>query len=709
MRIGFIFTLAVSGILLSAARTIKAQANLPIYTDNLVNGFQNWSWATVNLENTSPVHSGGNSISVTDVANYQALYLEHSDFDTAPYESLDFWINGGASGGQTVQATGLLDGAAQTTYPLGRLHTNSWQHFIIPLSTLGVANKTNFSGLWIQSSVSSAQPTFYVDDIQLIAAPAPATVHLNVDAAQTIRSVDARWFGLNTAVWDSDFDSAATSNALKEIGCLTLRFPGGSLSDEYHWATDRSLTNTWTWPTSFGNFMHVATNLGAQVFITVNYGTGDSNEAAAWVRSANVTNHCDFKYWEIGNECYGSWETDSNSPPHDPYTYATRAANYIAAMKAADPTIKIGVVVAAGEDSNSNNAAHPVINPRTGRIHYGWTPVLLTTLKNLGVTPDFAIYHFYPEYGADSDPLLFQSTANWARDAADLRQQISDYFGDSGTNIELCVTENNSDAGAQGRQSTSLVNALYLADSLGQLMKTEFNSFIWWDLRNGQDTSGDFDPTLYGWRSYGDLGIMSGDNNFYPTFYAEKLLQHFARPGDSVIAASSDYLLLSAYAVRRADGALALLVINKDAVTNFSAQISLTHFEPWTNATIQSYGIPQDEAARTNAAISLQDIATTYFPASADFTYSFPPYSLTLFTFAPAPARLSAFLSEPGQVVFELQGQSGGRYIIQSSTNLATWTAVSTNTLAESILNITNSIQPGATQKFWLAVWQNKF
>ena len=28
-----------------------AQANLPIYTDNLVNGFQNWSWATVNLEN----------------------------------------------------------------------------------------------------------------------------------------------------------------------------------------------------------------------------------------------------------------------------------------------------------------------------------------------------------------------------------------------------------------------------------------------------------------------------------------------------------------------------------------------------------------------------------------------------------------------------------------------------------------------------------
>ena len=25
-----------------------------------------------------------------------------------------------------------------------------------------------------------------------------------------------------------------------------------------------------------------------------------------------------FKYWEIGNECYGTWETDSNAVPHDP-------------------------------------------------------------------------------------------------------------------------------------------------------------------------------------------------------------------------------------------------------------------------------------------------------------------------------------------------------------------------------------------------------
>ena len=80
------------------------------------------------------------------------------------------------------------------------------------------------------------------------------------------------------------------------------------------------------------------------------------------------------------------------------------------------------------------------------------------------------------------------------------------------TNVELVCTENNSDAGAQGQQSTSLVNGLYYADSLGQLMQTEFNALVWWDLRNGTDTSGWFDSTLYGWRTFGDLGMVNGLN-----------------------------------------------------------------------------------------------------------------------------------------------------------------------------------------------------
>jgi hypothetical protein len=145
-----------------------------------------------------------------------------------------------------------------------------------------------------------------------------------------------------------------------------------------------------------------------------------------------------------------------------------------------------------------NNFSHSAFNPRTGLTHYGWTPVVLATLSSLSVTPDFMIHHFYPEYQTDNDPFLLQAATNWAGDAADLRQQISDYFGSGGENIELLCTENNADAAPQGVQSTSLVNGLYLADSMSQIMKTEFNSYLWWIFENGQDTTGDFDPSLYG-------------------------------------------------------------------------------------------------------------------------------------------------------------------------------------------------------------------
>ena len=693
-----------------------AQDNLPLYTDNLVNGFQSWSWATVNLETNSPAHSGSYAISVTDGGG-QALYLEHPDFGTGPYTSLSFWAHGGSAGGQQLQVAGLLDYANQTAYPLGALPANTWRQFTIPLSALGVSNRPNCTGFWIQGRTGS-QPTFFVDDIQLVAAPMPAVVHLGVDAAHVLQTVDARQFGLNTATWDNSLGNAQTLPLLEQAGCSALRWPGGSTSDVYHWASD---------PTGNATFRSLATNLGAQVFTTVNYGTGTPGEAAAWVLAANKTNHCGFKYWEVGNECYGTWETDSNAVPHDPYTYATQAAAYLQQMKAAYPNvpIKVGVVVSPGEGSFINNSNHFAVNPRTHTTNYGWTPIVLSRLNSLGVTPDFLIHHFYWQYTSsgwtyysdspDCDALLLQVAGNpspstwsdWGSAAANLRQQATDYLGAASTNVELCVTENNCDAGYMGRQSTSLVNALYLADSTGQLLKTEFRSYLFWDLHNGPGTDGDFDPTIYGWRTSGDYGVMDLSDTPYPTFYAKKLLQHFAGPGDTVLNGTSDNLWLSAYAVRRTNGALTLLVINKSMTTSLNGLIDLTNFVPAANAKVLSYGIEQDQATATNAAAVWQDLATTnYTVAGRSLDCSFPPLSLTLFTLAPTPATLAVLGFRSGQLELGLQGQPGTPYVMQSSPDLAVWTSLATNTLIGNTLTITNPIAPGLTHEFYRAIWQ---
>ena len=682
----------------------QAQTNYSIYSDQLNNGFQNWSWnaGDFNFANASPVHSGTNSIAYTGTA-WGAISLEHAGFNPAPYTNLNFWINGGA-GGQVIQIYVQYGTNAAAAYQLPALPgAANWQPFIIPFGALNVAGVTNLYRLNFQLTSFGTTNPFYLDDVNLTVVP-PAPVHLSVDASQVIRPADARWLGVNTAIWDSDFDTPATASALAELGTRILRFPGGSSADEYHWATGKSSTNTWAWGTSFANFAHIATNLGAQAMITVNYGTGTSNEAAAWVRSANVTNQLGFKYWEIGNEVYGTWETDSNPVPHDPYTYALRARDYMAQMRAADPTIKIGVVAVPGENTYSNYATHFAVNARTGATNYGWTPVLLSTLQSLGAAPDFLIHHVYPEYNTENDQQLLLDSGNWPGDAADLRRQISDYMGTAGTSIELICTENNSDSGSPGKQSTSIVNGLYLADSLAQLEKTAFNGYIWWDLRNGTDTSGDFDAALYGWRTYGDLGIINGLNTRHPVYYTFKLMQYFAQAGDTVLNAGSDYGLLPAYATRKADGALAVLVINKDRYAAYAAQLALTNFVPGSNALVRSFGIAQDEAARTNSVVpGALDVATnTLAGIGTQFIATFPPYAVTLLTLPPAAPGLTVSRSA-SQITLQVQGQSAVPYVLQSSTNLATWTSELTNTLTGGTWNVSTNVSKPV--KFWRAVW----
>lgn len=477
----------------------------------------------------------------------------------------------------------------------------------------------------------------------LIAAlvPLATAVTITVNAGTKIRTVDERVFGVNTAAWDSYCNTPETIALVNAAGIRCLRGMGGSLSDEYHWQTNTTLANTWQWATNFDAFANLAVQTSAQVVLTANYGTGTPEEAAAWVTYSNVTKRYGFKYWEVGNENYGTWETDTQAVPHDPFTYANRTKQYIAQMKAADPTIKVGVVIVAGEDENANNTSHPATNPRTNQVHNGWTPVMLATLRAIGTTPDFVAYHRYDGApGQENDAVLLQKAKTWPTDITNIRQQLTDYLGAAGAGVEILVTENNSVYGDPGKQITSLVNALYMADSIGNVLQTECNALLWWDLRNGQNNTKNLSASLYGWRQYGDYGILTTPSTFgsttanegYPTYYAMKLFTRFARGGDSIVSVTTDSTLLSAFGCLRVDGTLRLLVINKSPTTIQSSTISLAGFTPAAAATTYTYGIPEDEAARTNT--GSKDILTGAIAnASTSFTTTFEPYSLTVISF----------------------------------------------------------------------------
>ncbi len=668
-------------LLMALAARVQAQPPVGqpdylIYTDSLVNGWQNLSFnATISLSATSPVHAGTNSIGVTITpTHFGALYVHLPvAFDTTAYSSFTFAINGGPTGGQALQVFGILNvngtDTQQTAISFSSPVANTWQQVTIPLSSLGVAAKTNLTGFWIQTRSSSTQPTFFVDDIRLVAATPPSTVHVAVNPAITVRKADARVFGLNTAMWDSNLNTAATTNLLAEMGITALRFPGGSNSDSYHWQTNRSDGNNFTWAANFDTFAQAAVAAGnPAVFITTNYGSGTATEAADWVTYANVTRHYHFQYWEVGNEVFGSWENDTNTVAHDPFTYATRFKDYFNAMKARDPSVKVGAVAQIGEDAFANNTSHPATNPRTGAVHNGWTPVMLATLKTLGVTPDFVIYHKYGSYLGDAG--LLQQARTWTSDATNLRQQLTDYLGSApGAGVELVCTETNGPiTNNNGVQSVSLVTGLYYADSLGQLLQTEFKGCMWWDLRNGQ-TPTTLDPTLYAWRAYSDNGMVSGTptaTDRYPTSYVAKVTSHFAAGGDTIVASGSDSPLLSAFAARRADGSVSLMVINKHPTANLISSVAVANTALAPVAVAYAYGIPQDTAALTG--VGSPDITqSTITNAGAAFTKLFPPYSVTVISLKPALVVTTATLapaasmgSPYSQVISASGGATGG-------------------------------------------------
>jgi hypothetical protein len=160
-----------------AATSAPGQTDQPIYTDSLQSGWDDWSWdATVDSGNTSVIHSGAMAISVTTTAAWAAFSLHHTAFDSSPYASITFWINGGPAGGQRLQFAALLDTTVAGTTNLPILAANTWQQMTYSLAALNVANKSDFARFWLQDQSGGVLPTFYVDDISLVASATPPPV-----------------------------------------------------------------------------------------------------------------------------------------------------------------------------------------------------------------------------------------------------------------------------------------------------------------------------------------------------------------------------------------------------------------------------------------------------------------------------------------------------------------------------------------------------
>jgi hypothetical protein len=211
---------------------LLAQTNQAVYTDSLQNGWENWSWATVNIANNSPVHSGPSSISVSST-NWQALYLHHSAQSGAAFTNLTFWIHGGTAGGQIVQVQAARSGVVQPPVVLAALPANSWRQETLSLAALGVAAANDFDGFWLQVQNSGLAPTFYVDDIALVGTTntTPPPVATNLAVALANQRHRERTNAISPLIYGVAFASASQLNELN----APLNRWGGNSTTRYNW------------------------------------------------------------------------------------------------------------------------------------------------------------------------------------------------------------------------------------------------------------------------------------------------------------------------------------------------------------------------------------------------------------------------------------------------------------------------------------------
>jgi hypothetical protein len=156
-----------------AGTAMRAEA--AIYTDSLAPGWDNWSWAAVDLAAAAPVHSGSRSIAVTYGA-WEGLYLHHPQIFTTGYTHLRFFIHGGISGGQELSLYATLPtGTTDVEGPrvgLPQPEAGAWVEVLVPLAELGAENGA-LTGLVWQGASSVDQTTLYLDDIALVGAEHP--------------------------------------------------------------------------------------------------------------------------------------------------------------------------------------------------------------------------------------------------------------------------------------------------------------------------------------------------------------------------------------------------------------------------------------------------------------------------------------------------------------------------------------------------------
>lgn len=415
-------------------------------------------------------------------------------------------------------------------------------------------------------------------------------VRLTIDAERPLRALDPAWFGSGAEYYCAAFAEGlkhpAAVQAMKDTGIGHLRWPHGTSALWYFWDAPRqSYSPDWVkhWLTS-EDFVAAGAALGTEPLVQVNtyqfrregfkdfeqskvlLAPGNIGEgakyAAKWVATAKDKGW-KVRWWEVGNEDWVYWSGRQ---------HASIATTYAKAMREADPSIK---VLAQGFCGSWTSELVDNHGPQ-------WTEDLARGLKPGAV--DGLSVHCYAGGVIDGRPrpLAEEAAAAFARigsscdEVAALRPMLARHGHGA---MQLWVTEYNlmaKDAKGPGGLAwwQHLAHGLTMADWTGRLLDLGVDRLAVHDLAGHPvfelvdlvHKGSMKDPRLTapglalqaftGVRLAGLLPVACGDNppRLSGTYHHPELKQEV----------TGSYPAVGAWALRRADGGLRLVLVNRD-------------------------------------------------------------------------------------------------------------------------------------------------
>jgi hypothetical protein len=436
-------------------------------------------------------------------------------------------------------------------------------------------------------------------------APASAAYTVTVDASTVVTRISPALFGNNSNLYMSQMvTESALLNHITNLRPGIIRFPGGNLSSVFFWnaapgnppadapskvhdSNGNSVDpgywyggNTDGWTLSVSNYYSMLQQTGNEGIITVNYGyarygTGANPVAAAahlaadWVRYDKGRT----RYWEIGNESNGTWQTGyridvSQNKDGQPMIvtgdlYGRHFKVFADSMRKA--ASEVGATIYLGAQLLEHEPASWA-TPTDKEWNSG-------VLKQAGSAADYFIVHsYYTPYNTNSNPPEILASAGT------VTKSIADHVAKSataaGVNMKpIALTEWNIFA-VGSQQMVSHVAGMHAVMVLAEMMKNKFGMASRWDLANAWENGND-----HGLFSQGEPASGEARWTPRPAFYYLYFFSRFL--GDRYVNAtvSDSNVNINAYASTFTSGQVGVTLVNKGTASR-NVQLAFKNFNP---------------------------------------------------------------------------------------------------------------------------------